>query len=174
MSLAYVRYVWTVTPSDGWAIYLSTLEAFCKPNILLYRSKLWFSFVVAHNKKNCVVKHNFLRSGHTTSKHFHRVLKSIIKLYNVLLARPTPITEECVDPRLRWFKWCLKALDGTFIDIRVPKHEKGRYQTRKGQVAVNVLGVCNPNINSYTSLPTGRGTQLIAVFYVMPSTDQVV
>ncbi|KAL0416869.1 UNVERIFIED_CONTAM: hypothetical protein Slati_3518800 [Sesamum latifolium] len=38
------------------------------------------------------------------------------------------------------------ALDGTFIDVRVPEHEKGRYRTRKGQVAVNVLGVCNANM----------------------------
>ncbi|KAL0357631.1 UNVERIFIED_CONTAM: hypothetical protein Scaly_1448800 [Sesamum calycinum] len=38
------------------------------------------------------------------------------------------------------------ALDGTFIDVRVPEHEKGRYCTRKDQVAINVLGVCNPNM----------------------------
>ncbi|KAK4383521.1 hypothetical protein Sango_2724500 [Sesamum angolense] len=38
---------------------------------------------------------------------------------------------------------CLGALDGTFIDVRVPEHDKGCYCTRKGQVAVNVLGVCH-------------------------------
>ncbi|KAK4396912.1 hypothetical protein Sango_1527800 [Sesamum angolense] len=64
----------------------------------------------------------------------------------LLLAKPTPITEDCLDPRWKWFKGCLGALDGTFIDVRVPLHEKGRYRTRKGQVAVNVLGVCNPNM----------------------------
>ncbi|KAL2251364.1 UNVERIFIED_CONTAM: hypothetical protein Sindi_2258700 [Sesamum indicum] len=41
---------------------------------------------------------------------------------------------------------CLGALDGTFIDVRVLEAEKGRYRTRKGHVAVNVLGVCNPNM----------------------------
>ncbi|KAL0462238.1 UNVERIFIED_CONTAM: hypothetical protein Slati_0111400, partial [Sesamum latifolium] len=41
---------------------------------------------------------------------------------------------------------CLGALDGTFIDIRVPEIEKGRYRTRKGHVAVNVLGVGNSNM----------------------------
>ncbi|KAL0448948.1 UNVERIFIED_CONTAM: hypothetical protein Slati_1451200 [Sesamum latifolium] len=41
---------------------------------------------------------------------------------------------------------CLGALDGTFIDVRVPEQDKGRYRTRKGHVAVNVLGVCNPNM----------------------------
>ncbi|KAL0456735.1 UNVERIFIED_CONTAM: hypothetical protein Slati_1012700 [Sesamum latifolium] len=41
---------------------------------------------------------------------------------------------------------CLGALDGTYIDVRVPEHEKGRYRTRKDHCAVNVLGVCNPNL----------------------------
>ncbi|KAL2242184.1 UNVERIFIED_CONTAM: hypothetical protein Sindi_0336400 [Sesamum indicum] len=86
-----------------------------------------FLSVVAHHKKICVVKHDFLRSGRTIHKHFHRVLRAVIKLYNILLG-------------------CLGALDGTFIDVRVPEAEKGRYRTRKGHVAVNVLGVCNPNM----------------------------
>ncbi|KAL2224335.1 UNVERIFIED_CONTAM: hypothetical protein Sindi_3031000, partial [Sesamum indicum] len=71
---------------------------------------------------------------------------SVIKLYNVLLARPTPITDECVDSRWKWFKGCLGALDGTFINVHVPEEEKGRCRSRKGHVAVNVLGVCNPNM----------------------------
>ncbi|KAL0283248.1 UNVERIFIED_CONTAM: hypothetical protein Sangu_2902800 [Sesamum angustifolium] len=41
---------------------------------------------------------------------------------------------------------CLGALDGTLIDVQVPLHEIGRYRTRKGQIAVNVLSVCNPNM----------------------------
>ncbi|KAK4394346.1 hypothetical protein Sango_1905400 [Sesamum angolense] len=44
------------------------------------------------------------------------------------------------------FSRIISALDGTFIDVSIPKHEKGWYRTRKGQVAVNVLGVCNPNM----------------------------
>ncbi|KAL0320106.1 UNVERIFIED_CONTAM: hypothetical protein Sradi_5272100 [Sesamum radiatum] len=41
---------------------------------------------------------------------------------------------------------CLGALDGTYIDVKVPDLEKGRYCTRKGHVAVNVLSVCNMNM----------------------------
>ncbi|KAL0308783.1 UNVERIFIED_CONTAM: hypothetical protein Sradi_5820600 [Sesamum radiatum] len=87
-----------------------------------------------------------MRSGHTVSKHFHAVLHAVCKLHTVLLARLTLITEDCLDPRWKWFKGYLGALDGTFIDVRLPKHEKGRYRTRKGQVAVNVLSVFNPNL----------------------------
>ncbi|KAL0453177.1 UNVERIFIED_CONTAM: hypothetical protein Slati_1295800 [Sesamum latifolium] len=67
-------------------------------------------------------------------------------MHKVLLAKPTPIPDDCSDPRWKWFKGCLGALDGTFIDVRVPEHEKGHYHTRKGDIAVNVLGVCNPNM----------------------------
>ncbi|KAL0319825.1 UNVERIFIED_CONTAM: hypothetical protein Sradi_5244000 [Sesamum radiatum] len=105
-----------------------------------------FLNIVVHHKKNCIVKHNFLRSGRTVSKHFHVVLNTLYRISYVFLAKATPITDDCSDPRWRWFKGCLGALDGTFVYVRVREHEKGRYRTRKGQVAVNVLGVCNPNM----------------------------
>ncbi|KAL0363853.1 UNVERIFIED_CONTAM: hypothetical protein Sangu_0482900 [Sesamum angustifolium] len=55
---------------------------------------------------------------------------------------------------------CLGALDGTFIDVRVLEHEKGHYRTRKGQVAVNVLGVCNPNIQFILFLSGWEGSAI--------------
>ncbi|CAA0829641.1 Unknown protein, partial [Striga hermonthica] len=42
---------------------------------------------------------------------------------------------------------CLGALDGTHIEVTVPEVDKTRYRTRKGQVAVNVLGVVDRNLN---------------------------
>ncbi|CAA0830734.1 Unknown protein, partial [Striga hermonthica] len=42
---------------------------------------------------------------------------------------------------------CLGALDGTYINVRVPSKDRGRYRNRKGQVSVNVLGVCDRNMN---------------------------
>ncbi|KAK4383716.1 hypothetical protein Sango_2749900 [Sesamum angolense] len=115
-------------------------------NVFVPEQVAMFLSVLSHHKKNCVVKHDFTRSGRTVSKHFHVVLHAVCKMHKVLLAKPTPIADDCSDPRWKWFKGCLGALDGTFIDVRVPEHEKGRYRTRKGQVAVNVLGVCNPNM----------------------------
>ncbi|KAL0345396.1 UNVERIFIED_CONTAM: putative nuclease HARBI1 [Sesamum radiatum] len=105
-----------------------------------------FLSVVSHHKKNWVVKHDFLRLGRTVSKHFHRVLNTILKLHHVFPVTPQPIGDECSDSRWRWFKGCLGALDGTFTDVTVPEQDKGRYRTRKGHVAVNILGVCNPNM----------------------------
>ncbi|GFQ06518.1 putative nuclease harbi1, partial [Phtheirospermum japonicum] len=49
---------------------------------------------------------------------------------------------------------CLGALDGTFVQVQVPLSEKPRYRNRKGDVSVNVLGVCDQNMN-YIFLLTG-------------------
>ncbi|CAA0842090.1 Unknown protein, partial [Striga hermonthica] len=42
---------------------------------------------------------------------------------------------------------CLGALDGTYIPVRVPSHMHGRYRNRKTSICVNVLGVCNREMN---------------------------
>ncbi|KAL0361754.1 UNVERIFIED_CONTAM: hypothetical protein Sradi_3859900 [Sesamum radiatum] len=98
-----------------------------------------FLNILAHHTKNRVVKYNFKRSGRTISKHFHAVLK----LHPVLLATPTAVSEDSTCSRWRWFKGCLGALDGTYIHVKVPEAEKGRYRNRKGDISVNVLGVCD-------------------------------
>ncbi|KAL4305887.1 uncharacterized protein [Arachis hypogaea] len=48
----------------------------------------------------------------------------------------------------RYFhKGCLRALDGTYIDVTVPNSDKSRYRIRKSRISTNVLGVCNRNMN---------------------------
>ncbi|KAH6820546.1 hypothetical protein C2S53_019178, partial [Perilla frutescens var. hirtella] len=40
---------------------------------------------------------------------------------------------------------CLGALDGTYIQMQVPAVDKPRYRSRKGDIATNILGVCDKN-----------------------------
>ncbi|KAL1553681.1 hypothetical protein AAHA92_14328 [Salvia divinorum] len=35
------------------------------------------------------------------------------------MVRPTPVDDDCDDSRWKWFKGCLGALDGTYINVRV-------------------------------------------------------
>ncbi|KAL8502391.1 hypothetical protein ACS0TY_021513 [Phlomoides rotata] len=58
-----------------------------------------FLSILAHHKKNRVVKFSFLRSGETVSRYVHLVLKSIIKVHSVLLARPTPVPNDSTNTR---------------------------------------------------------------------------
>ncbi|KAL8555924.1 hypothetical protein ACS0TY_003659 [Phlomoides rotata] len=57
---------------------------------------------------------------------------SYLEIEFLVLSRTSAITDECTDPRWKCFKGCLGALDGTYIDARVPEVDKLRYRNRKG------------------------------------------
>lgn len=63
-----------------------------------------FVGVLAHHKKNRCVGQQFWRSGATISLYMHKVLGAILKLHDVLLVKPTPVTDDCNDNRWKWFK----------------------------------------------------------------------
>ncbi|XP_042040280.1 uncharacterized protein LOC121785850 [Salvia splendens] len=79
----------------------------------------------------------------TVSRYIHEVLRGVIGLHEVFMAKPTPMDDDCDDPRWKWFKGCLGALDGTYIDVRVSVGDAPRYRTRKGHIATNTLAVCD-------------------------------
>ncbi|XP_072062175.1 protein ANTAGONIST OF LIKE HETEROCHROMATIN PROTEIN 1-like [Arachis hypogaea] len=91
-----------------------------------------FLIILAHHTKNCNVQVLFYRSGETISRYFYKA---------------DPVPQDCVDPRWKWFKGCLGALDGTYLDVTVPKSDKSRYRTRKSRISTNVLGVYNRNMD---------------------------
>ncbi|KAG8390219.1 hypothetical protein BUALT_Bualt01G0061100 [Buddleja alternifolia] len=92
------------------------------------------------NTKNVTV-------SYTISKHFNSVLSALLKLHNLFLVKPTPIEDDTTNERWKWFKGCLGALDGTYIPLQVAQKDKTRYRNRKGDVSVNVLAVCDINMN---------------------------
>ncbi|MFQ6649376.1 hypothetical protein Gotur_023432 [Gossypium turneri] len=69
-----------------------------------------------------------------------------------------PITVNFIDPRWKWFKNCLGALDGTHIKIRVPTIDNPRYRTRKGDISANMLGVCKHDMHFVYVLPGWEGS----------------
>ncbi|XP_050939303.1 uncharacterized protein LOC103495048 [Cucumis melo] len=88
-----------------------------------------FLHILAHDVKNRVIQREFMRSGEIIFRHFNMVLLDVIRLHEELLKKPQPN--------------CLGALDGTYIKVNVPASDWARYRTRKGEVATNVLGVCD-------------------------------
>ncbi|KAL4349936.1 hypothetical protein AHAS_Ahas10G0091800 [Arachis hypogaea] len=79
------------------------------------------------------------RSGETISRYFNKVLYLVIRVQRLLFAKAVPIPDDFIDPRWKWFKSCLGELDGTYIDVTVPKKDKSRYRARKGKISTNVL-----------------------------------
>ncbi|CAN6727186.1 unnamed protein product [Malus baccata var. baccata] len=53
---------------------------------------------------------------------------------------------------------CLGALDGTYINVHVPERDKPRYRSRKGEIATNMLGVCNLDMNFIFVYPSWEGS----------------
>ncbi|XLR07595.1 hypothetical protein S83_035533, partial [Arachis hypogaea] len=67
----------------------------------------------------------------TISRYFNKVLYSVIRVQSLLFAKAVPVPDDFIDPRWKWFKGCLGALDGTYIDVTVPEEDKSRYRIRK-------------------------------------------
>ncbi|XP_012851102.1 PREDICTED: putative nuclease HARBI1 [Erythranthe guttata] len=116
-------------------------------NVSIPEQVAMFLQILAHHTKNVVVRSHFNRSGYTVSKHFNSVLLALLKLHEMLLITPKPVDELCENERFSHFKGCLGALDGTYIGCRVPYLDKPRYRNRKGNVSINVLAVCDDNMN---------------------------
>ncbi|KAG6504621.1 hypothetical protein ZIOFF_036955 [Zingiber officinale] len=117
-----------------------------------------FIYTLAHHKKSRTISLLFSRSRETVSRRFHQVLYAIMRLHDILLKKPEPITQDCQDERWKCFQGCLGALDGTLIKVTPPSEEKSRYRTRKGCISTNVLGVCCPNMEFIYVLPGWEGS----------------
>ncbi|XP_060674725.1 uncharacterized protein LOC107429887 isoform X3 [Ziziphus jujuba] len=117
-----------------------------------------FLHIIAHHTKNRTIISRFYRSGETISRYFNSVLNGVLRLHSILLRHPEPVSDNCSDDRWKMFKNCLGALDGTYIKVKVPEIDKPRYRTRKGEIATNVLGVCNPNMEFIFVLPGWEGS----------------
>ncbi|KAG8390589.1 hypothetical protein BUALT_Bualt01G0099300 [Buddleja alternifolia] len=53
---------------------------------------------------------------------------------------------------------CLGALDGTYIPLRVAQKDKALYRNKKADVSINVLVVCNKNMNYVYMLCGWKGS----------------
>ena len=53
---------------------------------------------------------------------------------------------------------CLDALDGTYINVRVPIADAPRYRNIKGHITTNTLAVCDPHLRFVYVLPGWEGS----------------
>ncbi|KAK0598762.1 hypothetical protein LWI29_037758 [Acer saccharum] len=95
-------------------------------NVTIEEQVATFIHILAHHVKNRSIQVRFYRSGETISRYVHRVLLALLHLEDVLFVKPTPVPDDCTDSRWRWFKGCLRALDGTYIEMNVPESDKPR------------------------------------------------
>ncbi|KAL4038826.1 hypothetical protein IC575_002457 [Cucumis melo] len=88
-----------------------------------------FLYVLTHDVKNRVIQREFIRLGETVSRHFNLVLLVMLRLHDELIKKPA--------------QNCLGALDGTFIKVNVPAADRPTFRIHNGEIATNILGVCD-------------------------------
>ncbi|EOY18929.1 Retrotransposon protein, putative [Theobroma cacao] len=87
-------------------------------NMLVDEQVAIFLYIIAHHLKSQVIRQKFKRSSKTISRHFNKVLNAVMKLQDHLLRKPKPIPTNSTDNWWKWFKNCLGALDGTYIEVK--------------------------------------------------------
>ncbi|KAL5141559.1 hypothetical protein HKD37_09G024879 [Glycine soja] len=115
-----------------------------------------FLHILAHNLKYRVVQFSYCRSKETISRQFNDVLRVVMKVSKDYLIFQSYTLEGVGANKWKWFKKCIRALDGTHILITVSPYERPRYRNRKGDVSTNVLVACG-----------GKGLQEILEYYEM-------
>ncbi|XP_059281113.1 uncharacterized protein LOC132034769 [Lycium ferocissimum] len=115
--------------------------------------------ILAHHEKNRFIKVDYIKSGWSVSQAFNEYLRVILKLTTLLLVSPNPVVEDETDDRWKWFEVGLSRCVGWYLhSIRVRSIDKPRYRTRKGDIATNVLSVCDRNLNFTCVLPGWEGS----------------
>ncbi|CAI0429780.1 unnamed protein product [Linum tenue] len=119
---------------------------------------LTFLLAISHDNKIRSLAVDLRRSIETIYRSFHRVLRAILRLNNLLMKKPKPITADSTDKRWKYFKNYLGALDGTHIDVRPLKEEQTKYRDRSDHLTINCLGVCTPNLEFIYCLAGWEGS----------------
>ncbi|KAL8541068.1 hypothetical protein ACS0TY_002377 [Phlomoides rotata] len=70
-----------------------------------------FLGILAHHKKNRVVRYTYNWSGQTVSHYVHLVLMAVLQLHSILLVRPIPVPDDSTNNRWKWFKYPMSVED---------------------------------------------------------------
>ncbi|XP_023765600.1 uncharacterized protein LOC111914097 [Lactuca sativa] len=104
----------------------------------------------------------YRRSKSTTSRCFHRVLRSVIALESLYIQQPQgDVVPKEIQEKKRffpYFKNCVGAIDGTYVRVKVPNRDAPRYRCRKGYPTINVLVACSFDLKSMYVLTGWEGT----------------
>ncbi|KAL8488233.1 hypothetical protein ACS0TY_024497 [Phlomoides rotata] len=78
------------------SLVFSTLRLIDGRYVTMGEQVTLFLSVLSHHSKVRIVKFNFKRSAQTIHHYFHNILRAILKLHNILLAKPTPVDDDAL------------------------------------------------------------------------------
>ncbi|KAI3782587.1 hypothetical protein L2E82_12638 [Cichorium intybus] len=121
-------------------------------NICIEESVGIFLMTLAHGCGNRLVQETFNHSGETIHRHFHTVLKAVLKLSGDFIKPNATYNEDVSEhiinnPRyFPMFKDCIGAIDGTHVKASIRENEQAKYIGRKGYTTQNIMAACDFNM----------------------------
>ncbi|CAN1125812.1 hypothetical protein LINPERHAP2_LOCUS3071 [Linum perenne] len=103
-----------------------------------------FLNTLGHKVMNKILQQVFGRSARVVCEVIHAVLVAVLKMHRYLYRKAVPVPQNSQHVNWKHFKNSLGALHRTHVKIRARIVDQPRYRNRKGEVSINVLGVCNP------------------------------
>ena len=73
-------------------------------NMFLEERVAIFLNILGHDQKQRMIVRRLRRSKETVTRSFRQVLRSVLRLHNLLIKKPEPIEEDSTDERWKWFK----------------------------------------------------------------------
>ncbi|CAI9295162.1 unnamed protein product [Lactuca saligna] len=117
-----------------------------------------FLHIVGNDLRNTFVSWMYRRLKSTTSRCFHRVLRSVIALESLYIQQPQgDVVPKEIQEKKRffpYFKNCVRAIDGTHVRVKVPNRDASRYRGRKCYPTINVFATCSFDLK-FTYVLTG-------------------
>ncbi|XP_035841417.1 uncharacterized protein LOC110919634 [Helianthus annuus] len=96
--------------------------------------------------------YNLKETRETIHRHFHRVLRAVLKLSGDIIMPKANYNDEVPRQLLNnsryypMFKDCIGAIDGTHVKASVREHEQAKYIGRKGYATQNIMAACDFNM----------------------------
>nr|KAJ0214489.1 hypothetical protein LSAT_V11C400206730 [Lactuca sativa] len=123
-----------------------------------------FFYIVSNDLQTRFTSWMYRCSRSTTSRCFHRVLRSILAIEGLYIQQPKGdvIPREIQESRrfYPFFKDCIGAIDGTHVRVHVPNRDAPRYRGRKGYPTINVLAACTFDLK-FTYEGTASNSRII-------------
>ncbi|KAI3684070.1 hypothetical protein L2E82_49972 [Cichorium intybus] len=121
-------------------------------HISIEESVAIFLISLAHGCTNRFTQETFNHSGETIHRHFHKVLKAVLRMSSDIINPAANYNEQVPEyilnnPRYYpMFKDCIGAIDGTHVKALVPSEEQAKYIGRKGYATQNIMAACDFNM----------------------------
>ncbi|PKI65519.1 hypothetical protein CRG98_014019 [Punica granatum] len=115
-----------------------------------------FMLVILHSMRFSMVAERFQHSKETVSRVIKQIARGMQELSADFITSRNVIVQPEIenDERWRFFRHCIRAIDGTHVDACMPHANRVPYRDRNADISQNVLAACTHDM-MFTYVMTG-------------------